>query len=364
MPTIRPVAHEARLSIIEHLDELRSRIVWIAVAYVAAFALCFWQVDRILNELNKPLASAKAVDCDEPRPTGDALEQSGCFAKELEAALTLAAPALNDAGDVLKRVARAGDVSKGTQSDAERVAADLAAASEALEQAAAAAPRSTSAGAIRPVTIGVTEPFLTTLTVASYSALLLTLPLILFHIFAFVLPAFTPREQKVALPVMLAAPVLFIAGVAFGFFLAMPRAISFLQNYNDGQFDILVQARDYYRFTVLLLAAFGALFQIPLAVLATVRLQIVSPAMLRKTRGYALLVFAVLAAVITPTPDPVTMLLAMAPLVVLYEASIQISRFIAPSGPSRWSLSTGDADDEPEPIAPVPAERPSGDGLD
>ncbi|MEI2702526.1 MAG: twin-arginine translocase subunit TatC [Baekduia sp.] len=364
MPTIRPVAHEARLSVIEHLDELRSRIVWVAVAYVVAFGLCFWQNGWILEQLNKPLASAKTVDCEKPRPTADALEQTGCFAKELESALTLAAPALSDAGDVLKRVARAGDVSQGTQTDAEQVAADLAKASRALERAAATAPRTTSAGAIRPVTLGVTEPFLTTLTVASYAALLLTLPLILFHIFAFVLPAFTPREQKVALPVMLAAPFLFIAGVAFGYFLAMPRAISFLQNYNDGQFDILVQARDYYRFTVLLLAAFGALFQIPLAVLATVRLQIITPAQLRTTRGYALLVFAILAAVITPTPDPVTMLLAMAPLVVLYEISIQISRFIAPAGPSRWSLSASDADDDPEPIAPETTSRPSGDGLD
>lgn len=382
MPTIKPVAHEARLSIIEHLDELRSRVVWVAIVYAIAFGLCFWQSSWILTQLNKPLAAAKAVDCDEPHRNADALEQSGCFAQELQSALTTAAPALVSAGEVIERLGRSDAVSGATQTRAERAAADLQKAATALERAADAAPRAASTGAIRPVTIGVTEPFLTTITVASYAALLLTLPFLLYHLFGFVLPAFTPREQRIALPVMITAPVLFIAGAAFGFFLAMPRAIAFLQNYNDGQYDILVQARDYYRFTMLMLAAFGLIFQIPLAVLGVVRLQILSPRQLRATRGYALLLFAVLAAVVTPTPDPLTMLLAMAPLVVLYELSIQLSRFVVPAGPSRWSLRLDDEQPEElpdlpdEPVTPRgepegaaaalprPARGPTGDGLD
>lgn len=346
MPTIRPVAHEARLSLVEHLDELRTRLIWVVVVYVVAFSVCFALNDKILNQLNKPLAAAKHVDCDKPREHPDALEQTGCFGEELQSALEVAAPALTDAGTALKSLGSQKGVSESARTDANTASVSLAEAAKALEQAAAAAPEATASGRVRPVTLGVTEPFMTTLSVSGYAALLLTLPFILYHLFAFVLPAFTPGERRLALPAMIAAPVLFIAGVAFGFFLAMPRALAFLQNYNDGQYDILVQARDYYRFTVLLLAAFGLLFQIPLAVLAVVRLQILSPRMLRKTRGYALLIFAVLAAVVTPTPDPVTMLLAMAPLVVLYEISIQLSRFVVPDGTSRWAFNLGEDEDE------------------
>jgi len=348
VPTIRPIAHEARLSIIDHLDELRSRVMWIVIVYVFAFALCFSQNDHILNQLNKPLAAAKSVDCDQPRPDASALEQSGCFSEELEAALKVSAPALVAAGDALVAVSRSEGVERAARTQSLAAAAALRTAAKSLERAAATAPKATTTDQVKPVTLGVTEPFLTTITVAGYAALLLTMPVLLFHLFAFVLPAFTPGEKRLAVPVMVAAPFLFIGGVLFGYFLAMPQAIDFLQNYNDGQYDILVQARDYYRFTVVLLTGFGVLFQIPLVVLAVVRLQILTPAQLRSTRGYALLIFAILAAIITPTPDPVTMLLAMAPLVVLYEVSIQLSRFIVPDGPSRWSMRFGGDDDEDE----------------
>lgn len=369
MPTIRPIPHEARLSVIDHLDELRSRLLWVVAVYVIAFGLCFSQNDRILNQLNKPLAAAKSVDCDKPRSNASALEQSGCFGEQLQKALEVSSPALVAAGDALVAVARSEGVSRAARAESVRAAASLRVAARALDRAAATAPKATTTDRVRPVTLGVTEPFLTTITVASYAALLLTMPVLLFHLFAFVLPAFTESERRLALPVMIAAPFLFVAGVLFGYFLALPQAIGFLQNYNDGQYDILVQARDYYRFTVVLLTGFGVLFQIPLAVLAVVRLQVLTPAQLRTTRGYALLIFAILAAVITPTPDPVTMLLAMAPLVLLYEASIQLSRFIVPEGPSRWSLRLGDDEEEPEaedPEAAPDRERRTAppDGLD
>jgi sec-independent protein translocase protein TatC len=365
VPTIRPVAHEARLSLIEHLDELRTRVVWVVLVYVVAFAVCFAFNGQILDQLNKPLAAAKAVDCDRPRDNADALEQTGCFAEQLKVALDVSAPAFADAGDALAAVARTEGVSPEVRAQTARAAAGLNRSARSLEAAAKVAPEATSRESVRPVTLGVTEPFLTTITVAGYAALLLTLPMLLYQLFAFVLPAFTPGERRLAVPVMIAAPFLFVAGVSFGFLLAMPRAIEFLQNYNDGQYDILVQARDYYRFTVVLLAGFGILFQIPLVVSAVVRLQILSPAQLRKTRGYALLIFAILAAVVTPTPDPVTMLLAMAPLVLLYEISIQLARFIVPAGPSRWSMRFDDEDeDDDSPPAAVNLSSRGSDGLD
>ena len=186
----------------------------------------------------------------------------------------------------------------------------LDAALRATRDAAAAAPRNTTR---LPVTLGVTEPFVTTFTVAGYAALLLALPFLLYQAYAFVLPAFSPREKKVALPLMLMVPALFLAGVAFGYFVALPRAIHFLLTFNDGNFDILIRATDYYKFAIVLIALIGLLFQIPVGVLAVTRLGIISARQLAKSRGYVILGIAVVAAVATPTPDPVTMLIAMAP---------------------------------------------------
>ncbi len=127
---------------------------------------------------------------------------------------------------------------------------------------AAAAPE---IRARRPVTLGVSEPFLQTLKVSAYAGLLISLPLILFQIYAFVLPAFSPREKQVALPAMLGVPFLFIGGVVFGYYTVVPRAIEFLQNFNTDSFDVLIQAQPYYKFVLMLLIAMGLLFQIPIA---------------------------------------------------------------------------------------------------
>jgi sec-independent protein translocase protein TatC len=325
LPTLRPVGHEDRLSLVEHLDELRTRIIVSIVAFVAAFSLCYWQNGRVLDIVNRPLANAHHIDCNQPKKASAALERSGCFNVAVSAYLKAAGPALDQAARTTVQALRA--------------------ANDRAAKAIALTPRANSAR--QPVTLGVTEPFLTTITVSAYAAILLVLPFLLWQAYAFVLPAFTAEERRTALPIMALVPVLFIAGVVFGYYLALPRAVAFLQNYNDGAFDILVQAKDYYRFVTLLLGAMGVLFQIPVGVLAVVRLRILSTKQLRAYRGYALILFSIVAAVVTPTPDPVTMLIAMAPLVVLYELSILLARAFEPKGPARWSfLEDGDEQDD------------------
>jgi sec-independent protein translocase protein TatC len=123
-------------------------------------------------------------------------------------------------------------------------------------------------------------------------------------------------------------PLLFICGVLFGYFVVLDRAVGFLQNFNDDSFDILLQAKDYFKFAVFFLAGIGLLFQIPVGVLAVTRLGIFTPKQLASNRGYVILGIAVVAAVATPTPDPVTMTLAMAPLIVLFELSILLARWL------------------------------------
>jgi sec-independent protein translocase protein TatC len=179
----------------------------------------------------------------------------------------------------------------------------------------------------QPITLGVTEPFTTTLTVSMWFALLFSLPLFLYQAYAFVMPAFRPEEKRVVAPLMLLIPVLFACGVLFGYYVVVPPAVKILQNFNSASFDVLVQAKPYYSFVILALVSMGVLFQIPIAVLALTRAGVVSVDQLRRNRRYAIVVIAVLA-MLLPTIDPVTMLLEMLPLLVLYEMSILLASWL------------------------------------
>ncbi|MGD9734840.1 MAG: twin-arginine translocase subunit TatC [Solirubrobacterales bacterium] len=190
-----------------------------------------------------------------------------------------------------------------------------------LEAAGAALP----AGHERLITFGVTEPFVTTMTVAAYGAIILALPILLYQAYAFLLPAFGRQQQRTIVPLLLLVPVLFLAGVAFGYFVVLPAALSFLLNFNDTQFNVQLQAKEYYGFFAQTLLACGVVFQVPVGILAVTRLGIVSVEQLTRNRRYAYLGCAVIAAAL-PGVDPISMLLEMGPLLALYELSIVLAR--------------------------------------
>ena len=133
-----------------------------------------------------------------------------------------------------------------------------------------------------------------------------------------------------AKPLLFLVPVLFIAGVVFCYFVVLPPATDFLLSFNSDEFNTQVRARDYYSFVILTMIAMGIGFQVPVAILAAVRLGITTPEKLRRNRRYAILVIAVVAAFL-PTIDPVTLVLEMIPLIVLYELSIVLAATLLPS---------------------------------
>ena len=302
---LRPIAHEDRLSLVEHLDELRSRILICLVGFLLAFGLCFWQNDLILEILDRPLEKSAFREGSE-----DPLERAAAF-QQAEKQLFLQ-------WEVLAReMARTDDLSPALRERWEQM-------SELSAATAAAAP---DAGGRRPVTLGVGEPFTVTFRVVGYAALLLSLPLLLYQAYAFILPAFSPREREVAMPLMAMVPFLFVGGVVFAYYFVLPNAINFLQNFNDDNYDILLQARDFYKFSIMVLMVMGVLFQVPIGILAVTRVGIVTTAQLRKNRRYAILVIAILA-MLLPGQDPITMLLMMAPLIVLFEGSILLASLL------------------------------------
>ena len=302
---LRPIAHEDRLSLVEHLDELRTRIIICLAAFIVAFGVCFWQNDQILEILDRPLEkSAFTQGSDDP------LERTAAFQQAQKRFLLQYA--------VLSReMARSDDLSPALQQRWAELARSAQATADAAPEAAGR----------RPVTLGVGEPFTVTFRVVGYAALLLALPLLLYQAYAFILPAFSPREREVALPLMAMVPFLFVGGVVFAYYFVLPNAINFLQNFNDDNYDILLQARDFYKFSIMVLMVMGVLFQVPIGILAVTRVGIVTTAQLRRHRRYAILVIAILA-MLLPGQDPVTMLMMMAPLIVLFEGSILLASLL------------------------------------
>ena len=296
---LRPVNYDDRLSLVEHLDELRTRLIICLAAFLVCFGVAFWQNATLLEIMNRPLEKTAFQSGSQ-----DPFERAANFQQKQKAFL------LQEAA--LFRALAADD---GLSADSRAM---LRRVQESASATAAATPE---LSAKRPVTLGVGEPFTATFKVAAYAALLLAMPLLLYQAYAFVLPAFSPREREVALPLLLGVPFLFIAGVVFAYYLVLPPAINFLQNFNDDSYDILLQARDFYSFEILVLIAMGVLFQIPIGILAATRLGVITPQQLRSGRRYAIVIIAIVAALL-PGQDPVTMLILAAPLWVLYEGSI------------------------------------------
>src|SRR5579875_3776346 len=299
MPKIlRPIGHEDRLSIVDHLDELRSRLIVCVVGLLVAFGLCFWQNHVLLNLLNSRYNA----------PSHTAANHLGGLTND---SVSAAHHFENTAG-LLAALSRSSDLSR---SDSLL----LAAAAQQLQAGAKALPQSPPKNV--PVTLGPGEPFTTTITVCAYGAVLLTLPLLLYEAYAFVIPALSPQERRVATPVMFAAPGLFVAGVVFTFIVVLPRAVGFLQGYNSSEFNALLQAKPLYSFELLTMGAIGIAFQLPLALLGLRAVGAVNGSTLTRHWRYSAIIIAIIAAAM-PGSDPVTTGLETLPIVILYLASI------------------------------------------
>jgi sec-independent protein translocase protein TatC len=306
--SLRPIDHDERLSLIDHLDELRSRLIICAGVLVVVFCFCFWQNHELLRIINKPLTTQTHKQVEKGQGTvGQAVLAQQAIVKTAEdtrrALHVLAAPSSG-----LRPAARA----------------QLGPLGQSLQKDVAKIPRNPSGD--KPVTLGVGEAFTTTLTVAFYFSLIISLPVILYELFGFILPALRPNERKATAPLLMAVPGLFVVGVLFGYFVVLPAAVRFFVNFNAGQFNNLVQASQFYKFASTILLAMGLVFQVPVLILGATRLGIVTPAQLRKYRRYAVVACAAIAAFLPG--DVITLLLETVPLYLLYEASILLAAIL------------------------------------
>jgi sec-independent protein translocase protein TatC len=305
---VRSIGHEDRVSVVDHLEELRARLIVSLAVIAVAFGFCFWQNHALLNIINAPLAhqTQKQVKAGNG-PLGSTYtvqESAHTVATQLQV--------------VVQALERPGSgASAATKAALTHVKPQLSAAIKHLS----AAPEGN-----KPVTLGIGEPFSTTVGISFIFAMILSLPILLYEMYGFLLPAFSPEQRRVTTSLMLAIPFLFVAGVLFGYFIVLPAAVRFFQNFNSGQFNVLVQASQYYHFAAVVLLAMGLVFQVPVAVLAATRAGIVTTKQLRHNRRYAILACGAVAAFLPG--DAITLLLETVPLYLLFETSVLLARII------------------------------------
>jgi sec-independent protein translocase protein TatC len=178
----------------------------------------------------------------------------------------------------------------------------------------------------KPITLSVSEPFMTSLWVSVYAGVLLAMPVILWQIWAFFVPAMEDQHSRGLAWYTLFATVLLVGGVMFGYFVALPASVAFLTNYDHEFFNVQLRARDYYSFTTMVMVAMAIVFELPIFVLAAVRMGIISTRTLRNNRKLGYFIVAIIG-VLLPGVDPITTTIEVVPLIILYELTIWLCVF-------------------------------------
>ena len=173
---------------------------------------------------------------------------------------------------------------------------------------------------------GVADPLTIAIELSFYAGLVMAFPFLVLFLAEFVLPALTPKERRMLYPAAAVSFGLFVVGVLFAYYCVLPPTLDYFFNYSKAlNWRPLWSVREYFSFTTQFVVSFGLAFELPLAVLLLVKLEILSYEVLQKTRSFAVIVILFLAAIITPTTDVLTLILMAGPMYLLYEGCILIA---------------------------------------
>ena len=171
------------------------------------------------------------------------------------------------------------------------------------------------------------EAFFNYIKICFYSSLVLTSPYTLYQIWKFISPGLYKSEKKYVGPFVIISTILFVGGVVFGYFLALPPAFGFFVEFSSDFLKPMISVKEYLSFAIKLLLAFGLSFELPVIIFFMAKIGLVTSKMLSKNRRYAILIIFIAAAVLTPSPDAFTQIIMAIPLIGLYEIGIFVARF-------------------------------------
>lgn len=189
----------------------------------------------------------------------------------------------------------------------------------------------------RLATFAATEPFFLAMKLSLYSGVIVASPVIIYEVLMFVLPGLTPKEKRLILPSMAGTLFFLGMGIAFAYWVILPASLSFLLDFGGDDFEEVIQAGPYFSFTMRIIMLVGVSFELPMVIALLARLNVVSA---RKVLGfwrYMVVIIFVIAAVVTPTPDPITQTFVAGPLVLLYLVGIGLAYLVQPKKPKELS---------------------------
>jgi len=194
-----------------------------------------------------------------------------------------------------------------------------------------------------------TEQIMTQIKLCLYVGFMLTLPFLIYQVWAFVAPAVGDMGRAFTYTLISLSSVLFLAGVAFGYYVVLPIGIPILINWDPAHFEVNITSQYYLPFVTRFLLAFGIVFELPAATYVAAKLELVDASLLKKYRKHAIVANTILAAALTPGQDPYSMMLMALPMIVMYELSIIIARYVNPTTEVRaHGLARDDEGEEPE----------------
>lgn len=328
------------MSFLEHLDELRRRLVKSVVIIIAAFLICFYFSNEIYNFLSIPVRKALSeaerrqlpitgiTGEEQLRPISDINEgDSGRYVVGQD---TIVGGAFLPAGtSVNTQVARDAEGKIGLFTTEPiftnnvMVPKGVRLPLEYINDIARSQPNSDS----RMTVTTAPEIFTLLVTVSLYAAIGLALPLLLWQIWGFISPALYKHERSYVTPFIGLSTMSFVVGAAFAYYILMPPALNFLLNVGEGEFQFQLRATDYLDFVTIIVLAMGLIFQMPAITYVLARIGLVSAGFLIRSWKISLIVILIVAAVVSPTADIVNMMLFATPMMALYLVSIFIAWF-------------------------------------
>ena len=177
----------------------------------------------------------------------------------------------------------------------------------------------------------VAEQFINDLKLALYVAFVVTIPIFLYQAWAFVAPAVGEMGRVFTYILITLASSLFVAGIAFGYFFVLPVGVQFLLGWAPDRYETIITPTNYLAFVTRFLLACGIVFELPAATYVGAKLELIDASLLKRYRRHAIVANTVLAAALTPTPDPFSMILLAIPMILMYELSIVIARYVNPT---------------------------------
>jgi sec-independent protein translocase protein TatC len=320
-----------QMSFLDHLDELRQRLIHSVIAIVVAFALCFTFSEYIFNFLAVPVQkelrkARKAKQATYGQPTIDALKVGEIVQYSFVQETVVDRVPVPPGTTIRCKVATLDNKKALVLAEAWTVGKSTLPVETPLSRIIADGEKQEVYGEQDDLVLtSIPGGFTLYMRVALYIGIGLAIPFLLYQVWAFISPGLYKHEKRYAVPVLTMTGFFFLAGAAFAYYIAFPAACNYLLGLqSSGGFRTLPDAESYFDLIILIMIGLGIVFQIPTVALILGRIGLITPKMMLKMWRYAVVIIAIISALLTPTADPLNMLIFAAPMVVLYFLSVGI----------------------------------------